>query len=228
MARASIPSTSRVNLTRSCILFHFYIKPQPAVCLLTARTCCILFHFYIKPQLIPDSYVDNLVVSYSISTSNHNYTILQNTPLVVVSYSISTSNHNSRYSDAQLHSLYLIPFLHQTTTDEIKHAVRACCILFHFYIKPQRFASSICPFLVVSYSISTSNHNSALEMDIPDVVVSYSISTSNHNTSVSLKSSLGVVSYSISTSNHNLIKLIISEPMLYLIPFLHQTTTVPI
>ena len=36
------------------------------------------------------------------------------------------------------------------------------------------------------------------------VVVSYSISTSNHNLRVLLLMSLKVVSYSISTSNHNL------------------------
>ena len=137
MARASIPSTSRVNLTRSCILFHFYIKPQPAVCLLTARTCCILFHFYIKPQLIPDSYVDNLVVSYSISTSNHNASQLLNQKPQVVSYSISTSNHNFLVVVFFGNKLYLIPFLHQTTTDSEFVILRNRCILFHFYIKPQ-------------------------------------------------------------------------------------------
>ncbi len=34
--------------------------------------------------------------------------------------------------------LYLIPFLHQTTTDKEASASHYCCILFHFYIKPQR------------------------------------------------------------------------------------------
>ena len=33
------------------------------------------------------------------------------------------------------------------------------CILFHFYIKPQRCYCVECAELVVSYSISTSNHN---------------------------------------------------------------------
>ena len=36
-----------------------------------------------------------LVVSYSISTSNHNIAIKAHGKAVVVSYSISTSNHNA-------------------------------------------------------------------------------------------------------------------------------------
>ena len=184
MARASIPSTSRVNLTRSCILFHFYIKPQ----------------------LSNIGFRNPPVVSYSISTSNHNSVGLSLCPHYVVSYSISTSNHNnwlhnsyvlwlylipflhqtttinhfllsvsSLYLIPFLHqtttkfrcfafpsSLYLIPFLHQTTTvyqyrkqrrglylipflhqtTTVRMCVHSsrCCILFHFYIKPQHFA----------------------------------------------------------------------------------------
>ena len=57
-------------------------------------TSCILFHFYIKPQRYACCQYVNVVVSYSISTSNHNE------PLVVPSNEV----------------LYLIPFLHQTTT----------------------------------------------------------------------------------------------------------------
>ena len=79
-----------------CILFHFYIKPQPFLTVVTQRT----------------------VVSYSISTSNHNALSVINTALL----------------------LYLIPFLHQTTTLAIVAAYEPSCILFHFYIKPQPMA----------------------------------------------------------------------------------------
>ena len=34
---------------------------------------CVLFYFYIKPQLCLYGVFDITVVSYSISTSNHNY-----------------------------------------------------------------------------------------------------------------------------------------------------------
>ena len=37
---------------RCCILFHFYIKPQPRSAASEDGFSCILFHFYIKPQLL--------------------------------------------------------------------------------------------------------------------------------------------------------------------------------
>ena len=56
------------------------------------------------------------VVSYSVSTSNHNYLPTQAQADLVVSYSVSTSNHNSQLRDCSRNKLYLILFLHQTTT----------------------------------------------------------------------------------------------------------------
>ena len=100
----------------SCILFHFYIKPQ----LLQPNTFrpigCILFHFYIKPQLMAAANLIDFVVSYSISTSNHNCFSIFMDLSRVVSYSISTSNHNHASCGWATRRLYLIPFLHQTTT----------------------------------------------------------------------------------------------------------------
>ena len=58
-----------------------------------------------------------------------------------------------------LSALYLIPFLHQTTTSKRNTADDKSCILFHFYIKPQLTAGANSYVSVVSYSISTSNHN---------------------------------------------------------------------
>ena len=98
-----------------CILFHFYIKPQRTRLLMPMTDGCILFHFYIKPQPITIWWHQRLVVSYSISTSNHNWKKLTIWSLL----------------------LYLIPFLHQTTTDDFWRFLLLCCILFHFYIKPQ-------------------------------------------------------------------------------------------
>ena len=89
--------------------------------------------------------LDNLrespkVVSYSISTSNHNVLSTSKSFLSVVSYSISTSNHNLVLIRPQTLLLYLIPFLHQTTTMFCCIYATLCCILFHFYIKPQLYA----------------------------------------------------------------------------------------
>ena len=143
--------------------------------------------------------------------------------------------------------MYLIPFLHQTTTGTQAYHQGQRCILFHFYIKPQPTAINrlykqvvsysistsnhnsfpLTSFVVsvVSYSISTSNHNSRVVDALPQVVVSYSISTSNHNTLLPQPIRRYVVSYSISTSNHNRQLSDFYSAQLYLIPFLHQTTT---
>ena len=44
-------TTGRVFcISRSCFLFQFYIKPQPAMRRCTAMRGCFLFQFYIKPQ----------------------------------------------------------------------------------------------------------------------------------------------------------------------------------
>ena len=143
------------------------------------------------------------VVSYSISTSNHNDADVPKYLRNVVSYSISTSNHNTFPILTLRLSLYLIPFLHQTTTNTVRNTSVFSCILFHFYIKPQPSRPSYLAPDVVSYSISTSNHNGIdLNLTTPKVV-----------------------SYSISTSNHNLFLFSTKFYVLYLIPFLHQTTT---
>ena len=56
-------------------------------------------------------------------------------------------------------------------------------------------------------------------------VVYYSIPTSNHNVWVTSRTGQFVVYYSIPTSNHNCNVIIIPSFLLYIIPFLHQTTT---
>ena len=61
-----------------------------------------------------------LVVSHSNSTSNHNLYLLQEHEREVVSHSNSTSNHNAQVGTAQVFRLFLIPILHQTTTQKQK------------------------------------------------------------------------------------------------------------
>ena len=122
-----------------------------------------------------------VVVSYWISTSNHNSSSLKRFWCAVVSYWISTSNHNLLCSWRETQKLYLIEFLHQTTTRipciefrrqlyliEFLHqtttapsllCTERCCILLNFYIKPQHARRASGTASVVSYWISTSNHN---------------------------------------------------------------------
>ena len=101
-------------LNCSCILFHFYIKPQLKCAMQFEPGGCILFHFYIKPQLVQIDFIQRIVVSYSISTSNHNAGLCVWQGGKVVSYSISTSNHNlwriRRYFQAHYHLNHILIF----------------------------------------------------------------------------------------------------------------------
>ena len=144
-----------------CSLFDFYIKPQHVHDYNTRRACCSLFDFYIKPQPIVDLEQMVEVVPYSISTSNHNPEVFYFEGRDVVPYSISTSNHNSKMSTTHLLRLFLIRFLHQTTTKIVKKKLPEGCSLFDFYIKPQHITDVENEHIVVPYSISTSNHNGA-------------------------------------------------------------------
>ena len=144
------------------------------------------------------------VVSYSISTSNHNRVDAPVSVPFVVSYSISTSNHNLR--SIFCFAIIVVSYSISTSNHNSMLGFTNCVI-------------------VVSYSISTSNHNITHYLLHIIEVVSYSISTSNHNIGAKIFSLVFVVSYSISTSNHNLCNCNARCIELYLIPFLHQTTT---
>ena len=211
--------------TYSCILFHFYIKPQlSGVALYFVQV--VSYSISTSNHNFAHGLNDVvLVVSYSISTSNHNWGTAQKVRPTVVSYSISTSNHNAGSKLLAFVKLYLIPFLHQTTTLLCQKFTHVCCILFHFYIKPQRFASSMNLFLrCILFHFYIKPQLNARVRIFPSVV-SYSISTSNHNNRAGRRSRRWVVSYSISTSNHNSPSILNPIFGLYLIPFLHQTTT---
>ena len=142
---------------------------------------CVLFHFYIKPQLCSHMMCCLFVVSYSISTSNHNNSCIGFEPwkLCLIPFLHQTTTHMGNcpaFSRCVLFHFYIKPQLSHNTCSII-----FCCVLFHFYIKPQRLLAAwpsgwrcvlfhfyIKPQLcfvchkfefVVSYSISTSNHN---------------------------------------------------------------------
>ena len=121
------------------------------------------------------------------------------------------------------------------------------CLLSHFIIKPQLNKLDNQSNQVVSYLISSSNHNTWAVMLNKPSVVSYLISSSNHNTEHTVDSDFSVVSYLISSSNHNqnvvriFVRFVVSYLIsssnhnlvfprytrirLCLISFHHQTTT---
>ena len=99
--------------------------------------------------------------------------------------------------------LYLIVFLHQTTTRVVWYKIQNYCILSSFYIKPQPCLSLRLHLYIVSYRLSTSNHNCRVVGSACNLIVSYRLSTSNHNMLCVFLNYRHIVSYRLSTSNHN-------------------------
>ena len=94
---------------------------------------------------------------------------------------LPASNHTSNgvISSTTFRGVFVL--LRQITTTASATLDAGWLYLITFYIKPQLFFGvSRIPF-VVSYSLSTSNHNNWATLEKFDTVVSYSLSTSNHN-----------------------------------------------
>ena len=125
--------------------------------------------------------------------------------LIVVYYPSPTSNHNSSASNSRLGLLYIILFLHQTTTFRIHLIPAASCISSFSYIKPQPYPQTDVPTSVgrciSSFSYIKPQHTNKNSQF--HVVVYHPFPTSNHNNQFV----------------HKVAK------WLYIILFLHQTTT---
>ena len=99
---------------------------------------CISYYSYIKPQLVNDSVMEVVVVYRTIPTSNHNEEKEEKEEEKVVYRTIPTSNHNIPILLMSSLTLYIVLFLHQTTTFLISIQKSARCISYYSYIKPQR------------------------------------------------------------------------------------------
>ena len=142
---------------------------------------CISYYSYIKPQLQP------LCRCYP----------------PVVYRTIPTSNHNIFFCRVYRMPLYIVLFLHQTTTWKLYNLAIKGCISYYSYIKPQLWKQSFILFNVVYRTIPTSNHNyKTIGLSCASVVYR-TIPTSNHNSSLSAA----------------------VAARLYIVLFLHQTTT---
>ena len=188
-------STSNHNFWRwwmfSSLLYIIWILHQTTTSHVNNMSgrCCILYEFYIKPQPQSNLFLYPLVVYYMNSTSNHNgvptkstctalyiiWILHQTTTkdwvkiLLQALYIIwilhqTTTHENKHYKLLQLYIiwilhqtttqiglyrciclLYIIWILHQTTTSSYSLGRLSSCILYEFYIKPQRHTSIICP-----------------------------------------------------------------------------------
>ena len=165
---------------------------------------CISYYSYIKPQPTCRKVSFVLVVYRTIPTSNHN--LISRAKIIL--------------------SLYIVLFLHQTTTILNLQMFLLCCISYYSYIKPQQINFKLDFPRVVYRTIPTSNHNNEHFEFNPNVVVYRTIPTSNHNLNSRRESDRRVVYRTIPTSNHNRGKRIVILFQLYIVLFLHQTTTV--
>ena len=124
---------------------------------------------------------------------------------LVVYRTIPTSNHNLLCRLLHLLVLYIVLFLHQTTTCAMSAVIFDSCISYYSYIKPQpshhfQVDGSGC----ISY-YSYIKPQPELATRCFNEVVYRTIPTSNHNVLAIIFVSRSVVYRTIPTSNHNYI-----------------------
>ena len=106
------------------------------------------------------------VVYRPFPTSNHNYGGLDIYAHGVVYRPFPTSNHNCFLMSLGKRELYIVRFLHQTTTLRYIIMFTRGCISSVSYIKPQQLAYQFEKSDVVYRPFPTSNHNSTCAFDI--------------------------------------------------------------
>ena len=104
-------------MVQSCISYYSYIKPQPVISRWFIMICCISYYSYIKPQPLYCRVSFFMVVYRTIPTSNHNTSSMniENNLLYIVLFlhQTTTAAGDGDYGS----QLYIVLFLHQTTTN---------------------------------------------------------------------------------------------------------------
>ena len=185
-----------------------------------------IFMSYIKPQHLHQLGHRWQVVYRTIPTSNHNSS--SNTLLSshVVYRTIPTSNHNRPLRVLFERKLYIVLFLHQTTTMWYTSCLALCCISYYSYIKPQQRSGKGCKHYVVYRTIPTSNHNIRVSSH---TILGLYIVLFLHQTTTFLRQgawtwSLYIVLFLHQTTTYLRNKC--ETVLLYIVLFLHQTTTI--
>ena len=142
-----------------CLSSCSYIKPQPFYIQRGVNARCLSSCSYIKPQqkrigragasvvyhLVPTSNHNHKriiirfrgVVYHLVPTSNHNIRVSSSRANRVVYHLVPTSNHNNGCKCSNKYSLFIILFLHQTTTELLLLRDTFRCLSSCSYIKPQ-------------------------------------------------------------------------------------------
>ena len=197
-------SLSAVPTTATCISSFFYIKPQPSCISLSSPSACISSFFYIKPQPTAQAWIWRELVYHPFSTSNHNCWPSPPLTASLVYHPFSTSNHNCGRSEGVGNGLYIILFLHQTTTRWAASVPTCSCISSFFYIKPQPMMASIWVLVACISSFFYIKPQHTCRCSEPTFLVYHPFSTSNHNWRSVHSSRWWLVYHPFSTSNHNI------------------------
>ena len=128
---------------------------------------CISYYSYIKPQLATKAMYAKQVVYRTIPTSNHNKNPIVGSykVLYIVLFLHQTTTQTSRPIGRML--LYIVLFLHQTTTVSRIVFISFSCISYYSYIKPQHDTYQPYIMRVVYRTIPTSNHNLKKYIECP-------------------------------------------------------------
>ena len=122
---------------------------------------------------------------------------------MVVYRTIPTSNHNLFLLLRNYLVLYIVLFLHQTTTHIFSINYRDCCISYYSYIKPQPMSCWKCVGICCISYYSYIKPQPVRALSVHGLVVYRTIPTSNHNYLEQRYWRLHVVYRTIPTSNHN-------------------------
>ena len=231
--------------------------------------CCLSSCSYIKPQRSDRLRNMLRVVYHLVPTSNHNPARQKAGRHHVVYHLVPTSNHNSMYSETERNELFIILFLHQTTTMAKFFSLSVSCLSSCSYIKPQLgfvlvvilfgclsscsyikpqqvqglFSGSIRCLSSCSYikpqlgglgilnglcclsSCSYIKPQLFVKNIVLSIVVYHLVPTSNHNyrPDVSLFEKLFIILFLHQTTTQAISAA--SQAQLFIILFLHQTTT---
>ena len=187
-----------------CISSVSYIKPQLKETSKATAASCISSVSYIKPQL-----ARQFVANVGSCISSVSY--IKPQPVMVI--------------DKMAYKLYIVRFLHQTTTTTAPCTIWLGCISSVSYIKPQPRASVPVVDNCCISSVSYIKPQLTIYKIFPEHVVYRPFPTSNHNELQYYSQADEVVYRPFPTSNHNGHSPLLRSIPLYIVRFLHQTTT---
>ena len=182
----------------------FFLHQTTTVCNTRRYALCCLWSFsYIKPQPTYRSAYGFPVVYGLFPTSNHNGWIAAAIGVLLFMVFFLHQTTTASHGDCRWVRLFMVFFLHQTTTIHLRHPYERSCLWSFSYIKPQ-----LCGWYLY-FS--------------PRCLWSFSyIKPQPSGFSPIFRS---VVYGLFPTSNHNLDKVVVYLEVLFMVFFLHQTTT---